>query len=175
MAALGEAGQRLSLHAADHRPAAHRNVHEADVALVQAGAWSGYGRADGRRCDRPENVRRDWRSHAVLPAAYIRNWFAVRRRADQRCKGLSGAQVNYHDVAYLYAPLRWSVHERLVKGAQFCDREQEESAEKSRLYPLIFTPTLSPTSCTRKNPQKTAFTQKQKKRRFPCDAVKSSN
>nr|DAM61334.1 MAG TPA: hypothetical protein [Caudoviricetes sp.] len=27
---------------------------------------------------------------------------------------------------------------------------------------MIFTPTLSPTSCTRKNPQKTAFTQKQK-------------
>ena len=175
MAALGEAGQRLSLYAADYRQAAHRNVHEADVALVQAGAWSGYGRADGRRRNRPGDVRRGWRSHAILPAAYLCDRLAVRRCADQRCKGFSGTQVNYHDVAYLYAPLRWSVHERLVKGAQFCDREQEESAEKSRLYPLIFTPTLSPTSCTRKNPQKTAFTQKQKKRRFPCDAVKSSN
>ena len=50
MAALGEAGQRLSLYAADHRPAAHRNVHEADVALSNKFGDDVYDALDLRTC-----------------------------------------------------------------------------------------------------------------------------
>ena len=41
-----------------------------------------------------------------------------------------------------------------LKMLSFATESRKKAQKKSRLYPLIFTPTLSPTSCTRTPPKK---------------------
>ena len=49
-----------------------------------------------------------------------------------------------------------------LKMLSFATESRKKAQKKSRLYPLIFTPTLSPTSCTR-TPQKNRIHTKTKK------------